>query len=154
MTVPSRIIKELQRTAAVSCLDAIYKLAVMSKTSCEAKLYQLFHGDPSNASSAATIQLLFEGRQQFSELFDREKVVVVSAVHTDAPTENLTLARRFTQTDTQNYSIGVSPQTHITINLLSRKAVNSLLKVTAATAAAAATATILVLDAASSSEDE
>lgn len=104
-----------------------------SKASCQLKLYQLFHGDSSNASSAATIQLLFEGRQQFSDLFDREQVVVVSAVHTDASTENLTLSRRFTQNDTQNYSIGVIPNTHITISLLSRKAANSLLKVTATT---------------------
>ena len=75
---PSKIIKEMQQTAAVLVLDALYKLAPMNKKDFEKKVHLLYHGDPKSASSALNVKLMCEGCQQFTGLFDHAMVIVTT----------------------------------------------------------------------------
>ena len=68
---PSKIIKGMQRTPAVSVLDTLYKLAPMNKKDFEKKVYLLYHGDPKNASSAPYVESEIR-RRHHSEPSQRE----------------------------------------------------------------------------------
>ena len=131
---PSKIIKEMQQTAAVLVLDALYKLAPMNKKDFEKKVHLLYHGDPKNASSALYVKLMCEGRQQFTGLFDHETVIVTSNMQDEdgggVPIEKLTINRLSTQNGgSTTFSTGLTSNFDLHLVLLSQKSIKSPVKI-------------------------
>jgi hypothetical protein len=68
--LPSRIHKELQRTALLVGLDTVYQKERTNDKNKKDKLYELFHGDPNDANRLSLVDHIFEGTSYFTGLYD------------------------------------------------------------------------------------
>jgi len=131
--VKQKILKELQRTAALSALDTLYEGPKMNLADLKAKVYQHFHGDERNASSAPYAKLICEGRQQFAGLFDRlPRNTSITYTSNGAAREMPPLLRLkpiFTQLPHVSYSMGIDTSNDFHLLSMQRKFPNSPAKI-------------------------
>ena len=72
---PVTLQRELQRTIAVSCMDAISaKHPDMSVKALEKLLFNLYHGNPQVNDSVGYINHLLAGRFQLETMWNKEEI--------------------------------------------------------------------------------